>query len=70
MNYSLENFFRAKEKSSEKCIMEVSEYVRQLDYEARKHYMAKLDVVGERFPDPYNLREDQLGRVQCHFTRI
>ena len=22
--------------------------------------MAKLDVVGERFPDPYNLREDQL----------
>jgi len=59
-------FFVGQKKSPQRSVkwgvknrMEMSEYVRQLDYEARKHYMAKLDVTGERFPDPYNLRENQ-----------
>ena len=39
--------------------MEMSDYVRQLDYEARKRYCSKLEIDGGKFPDPYSIQEDQ-----------
>ena len=38
---------------------EISDYVRELDHEARKRYMVKLEHVGERFPDLYSITENQ-----------
>ena len=38
---------------------EMSDYVGQLDYEARKRYFSKLEIDGGKFPDPYSIQEDQ-----------
>ena len=37
----------------------MSFYVSQLDYEAKKHYYTKLEIDGEKFPDPYSIKEDE-----------
>ena len=37
----------------------MSFYVSQLDYEAKKRYYSKLEIDGEKFPDPYSIKEDE-----------
>ena len=32
-------------------------YVSQLDYKAKKRYYSKLEINGEKFPDPDNIKE-------------
>ena len=34
-------------------------YMSQLDYEANKHYYLRLEIKGEKFPDPYSIKEDE-----------
>ena len=37
----------------------MSFYVSQLDYKAKKHYYSKLEINGEKFYDPYSIKEDE-----------
>ena len=38
--------------------MPTSDYFNSLDYEAQKHYIAKLTVGEEDLPDPYGIPDD------------